>query len=79
MFVVNKNCPAAAVKPGAFFRRSWILFHNGWNVDCILKVIVPDKAAFDAFYKGLIRIAAHTKETSYFIKETIKEMTALQI
>ena len=60
------------------------MFHNGWNVDRILKVIVPDKAAFDAFYKGLIRIAAHTKETSYFIKETfiketIKEMTALPI
>ena len=49
------------------------------DVDYMLKVIVPDMAAFDAFYKGLIGTAALTEVSSYFTMETIKETTALPI
>ena len=49
------------------------------DVDYMLKVIVPDMAAFDAFYKGLIGTAALTEVSSYFAMETIKETTALPI
>ena len=49
------------------------------DVDYMLKVIVPDMAAFDAFYKGLIGTVALTEVTSYFTMETIKETTALPI
>ena len=49
------------------------------DVDYMLKVIVPDKAAFDSFYKDLIGPAALTEVTSYFTMETIKETTALPI
>ena len=49
------------------------------DVDYMLKVIVPDMAAFDAFYKDLIGTAALTEVTSYFTMETIKETTALPI
>ena len=49
------------------------------DVDYMLKVIVPDMAAFEAFYKGLIGTAALTEVSSYFTMETIKETTALPI
>ena len=49
------------------------------DVDYMLKVIVPDMAAFDAFYKGLIGTTGLTEVTSYFTMETIKETTALPI
>ena len=49
------------------------------DVDYMLKVIVPDMAAFDAFYKGLIGTEGLTEGTSYFTMETIKETTALPI
>ena len=49
------------------------------NVDYMLKVIVPETAAFDAFYKGLIGTEGLTEVTSYFTMETIKKTTALPI
>ena len=49
------------------------------DVDYMLKVIVPDMAAFDAYYKGLIGTAALTEVSSYFAMETMKETTALPI
>ena len=49
------------------------------DVDYMLKVIVPDMAACDSFYKDLIGTAALTEVTSYFTMETIKETTALPI
>ena len=49
------------------------------NIDYMLKVIVPETAAFDAFYKGLIGTTGLTEVTSYFTMETIKETTALPI
>ena len=45
----------------------------------MLKVIVPETAAFDAFYKGLIGTEGLTEGTSYFTMETIKKTTALPI
>ena len=49
------------------------------DVDYMLKVIVPDMAFFDAFYKGLIGTIGVTEVTSYFTIETIKKTTALPI
>ena len=49
------------------------------DVDYMLKVIVSDMAAFDAFYKSLIGTAGLTEVTSNFTMETIKETTALPI
>ena len=49
------------------------------NIDYMLKVIVPETAAFDAFYKGLIGTEGLTEVTSYFTMETIKETPALPI
>ena len=49
------------------------------DVDYMLKVIVPDMAAFDAFYRGLIGTEGLTEGTSYFTMERIKETTALPI
>ena len=49
------------------------------EVDYMLKVVVPDMEAFDAFYKRLIGTAALGEVTSHFAMETIKETTALPI
>ena len=53
-------------------------FHRmAGDVDYLLKVVVPDMAAYDLFYKELVAQAALTKVTSRFSMETIKSTTAL--
>lgn len=55
-------------------------FHRmAGDVDYLLKVVVPDMAAFDQFYKELVDQTALTKVTSRFSMETIKFTTALPI
>ena len=49
------------------------------EVDYMLKVVVPDMEAFDAFYKRLIGTAGLGEVTSHFTMEKIKETTALPI
>ena len=51
---------------------------NG-EVDCLLRVVVPDIAAYDAFYERLIEIAPLGDVTSRFAMEAIKYTTALPI
>ena len=55
-------------------------FHRmAGDVDYMLKVMVPDISAFDAFYKRLISTSSIHEVTSRFSMETIKDTTALPI
>ncbi|MEK9594947.1 MAG: Lrp/AsnC family transcriptional regulator [Rhodospirillaceae bacterium] len=55
-------------------------FHRmAGDVDYLLKVVVPDMAAYDLFYKELVAQAALTKVTSRFSMESIKSTTALPL
>lgn len=49
------------------------------DVDYFLRVVVPDAAAFDIFYKRLIEIMPLKKVTSRFALENIKSETAFPI
>jgi Lrp/AsnC family transcriptional regulator len=49
------------------------------DVDYMLRVVVPDMAAYDAFYKRLIAIVPLRNVTSRFAMERIKSTTALPI
>ena len=49
------------------------------EVDYLLRVVVPDTAAFDEFYKRLIEIMPLKKVTSRFALENIKSETAFPI
>ena len=49
------------------------------DVDYMLRVVVPDIATYDAFYKRLIALVPLTDVTSRFAMETIKYATALPI
>ncbi len=55
-------------------------FHRmAGEIDYMLKVVVPDMRAFDAFYKRLVDSTPLVEVTSRFSMETIKETTALPI
>lgn len=55
-------------------------FHRmAGEIDYMLKVIVPDMKAFDAFYKRLVDTTPLTEVTSRFSMETIKQTTALPV
>jgi Lrp/AsnC family transcriptional regulator len=49
------------------------------NVDYVLHVIMPDTAAFDRFYKRLIKLTQLKNVTSCFSLEDIKSVTAFPI
>ena len=49
------------------------------DVDYFLRVVVPDAAAFDGFYKRLIETMPLKKVTSRFALENIKSETAFPI
>lgn len=49
------------------------------DVDYLLRVVVADMTAFDAFYKRLITVAPFKNVTSRFSMERIKVTTALPI
>ena len=55
-------------------------FHRmAGDVDYLLRVIVADMAAYDAFYKRLIALAPLKNVTSRFSMERIKSTTALSL
>ncbi|TPV99684.1 MAG: Leucine-responsive regulatory protein [Beijerinckiaceae bacterium] len=55
-------------------------FHrSAGDVDYFMRVVVPDAAAFDAFYKRLIETMPLKKVTSRFALENIKSETAFPI
>ena len=49
------------------------------DVDYMLRVVVPDMAGYDAFYKKLIGTVPLKNVTSRFAMERIKQTTALPI
>jgi Lrp/AsnC family transcriptional regulator len=49
------------------------------DVDYMLRVVVPDIAGYDAFYKKLIATVPLKNVTSRFAMERIKSTTALPI
>jgi Lrp/AsnC family transcriptional regulator len=49
------------------------------DVDYVLRVVVPDMAAFDEFYKRLIAVAPLRNVVSRFAMERIKATTALPL
>nr|WP_041368413.1 Lrp/AsnC family transcriptional regulator [Methylocella silvestris] len=54
-------------------------YRTAGDVDYILRVVVPDTAAFDDFYKRLIALAPLKNVTSRFALENIKSETAFPI
>lgn len=55
------------------------LYRMAGEIDYELRVVVPDMAAYDEFYKRLIAIAPLRNVTSRFAMERIKSETALPI
>ena len=49
------------------------------DIDYLLRVVVPDMKAFDAFYKRLITLADFSDISSSFAMEEIKETTELPL
>ncbi len=49
------------------------------EVDFMIRVLVPDAKAFDAFYKRLIELVAMKSVTSCFASESIKTKTAVPL
>jgi Lrp/AsnC family transcriptional regulator len=55
------------------------LYRMAGDVDYMLRVVVPDIAGYDAFYKRLIATVPLANVTSRFAMEKIKSTTALPI
>jgi Lrp/AsnC family transcriptional regulator len=55
------------------------LYRMSGDVDYLLRVVVPDIAAYDAFYKRLISRIDISKVSSAFAMEQIKYTTALPL
>lgn len=55
------------------------LYRMSGDVDYLLRVVVPDIAAYDAFYKKLIARIDISKVSSAFAMEQIKYTTALPL
>jgi Lrp/AsnC family transcriptional regulator len=55
------------------------LYRMAGDVDYMLRVVVPDIAGYDAFYKRLIAAVPLKNVTSRFAMEKIKSTTALPI
>ena len=57
-----------------------IEFHRlSGDIDYLLKIVVPDIAAYDAVYKRLIATAEFSDVSANFVMETIKGTTALPV
>jgi Lrp/AsnC family transcriptional regulator len=55
------------------------VYRTAGDVDYILRVVAPDMAAFDAFYKRLIELIPMKNVTSRIALENIKSETAFPI
>jgi Lrp/AsnC family transcriptional regulator len=56
-----------------------MFYRMSGEVDYLLRVVVPDIAAYDAFYKKLIGRIAIAKVSSAFAMEQIKYTTELPL
>ncbi len=54
-------------------------YRMGGDVDYLLRVVVPDIAAYDAFYKKLVSRVKLADVTSRFAMDTIKSTTVLPL
>ncbi len=55
------------------------LYRMSGEIDYLMRVVVPDMAAYDAFYKRLIKKVRLTDVSSSFAMERIKYTTALPL
>ena len=55
------------------------VYRMAGDVDYMLRVVVPDMAAFDGFYKRLVALAPLKSVKSRFALESLKSETALPI
>lgn len=55
------------------------IYRMSGDVDYLLRVVVPDVAAYDAVYKRLIRVAELSDVSSSFALERIKSTTVLPV
>lgn len=55
------------------------LYRMSGDVDYLMKVVVPDIAAYDAVYKRLIEQVSFSDVSSYFAMEQMKYTTALPL
>lgn len=55
------------------------LYRMSGDIDYLMRVVVPDMAAYDAFYKKLIRELQLSDVSSSFAMERIKYTTALPL
>ncbi|MEZ5851244.1 MAG: Lrp/AsnC family transcriptional regulator [Hyphomicrobiaceae bacterium] len=55
------------------------LYRMSGDIDYLMRVVVPDIAAYDAFYKKLIERVAIAKVSSAFAMEQMKSTTALPL
>ena len=55
------------------------VYRMAGDVDYMVRVVVPDTAAFDAFYKKLVALAPLKSVKSRFALESLKAETALPI
>jgi Lrp/AsnC family transcriptional regulator len=80
--VVGEHAAEAQAKFAAdvtAMREVMDFYRMAGDVDYMLRVVVPDTAAFDAFYKRLTALAPLKSVTSRFALEGIKTETALPI
>lgn len=63
----------------AAMREVMDLYRMAGDIDYMLRVVVPDTAAFDAFYKKLVALAPLKSVKSRFALEGLKSETALPI
>ena len=54
-------------------------YRTSGEIDYVLKVLVPDMAAYDAFYKRLIATVDLYDVRTVFVMETMKHTTALPL
>ena len=60
-------------------RNKQVALYQSGEVDYLMRVVVPDIAAYDAFYKKLIARIDISKVSSAFAMEQIKFTTALPL
>ena len=75
----NKRWLDAFAKAVAAFPEVVELYRMSGDVDYLMRVVVPDIAAYDDFYQRLIRAVDLTDVSSSFAMERIKYTTALPL
>ena len=75
----NKRWLDGFAKAVAAFPEVVEMYRMSGDVDYLMRVVVPDIAAYDDFYQRLIRVVDLTDVSSSFAMERIKYTTALPL